>query len=258
MLEVKAIDTYYGSSHVLHGTGLFVGEGEVVGLLGRNGMGKTTLMHTIAGLLAPRRGEITFMGKRISALPPERVFRLGMTLVPQGHRIFPSLTVRENLRIARRKVGSGDWTIEEVLENFPALRERWNVGAGDLSGGQQQMLAMGRALVGNGRLMLLDEPTEGLDPQTVARMGTVIDEMRRRGTSGILVEQKVNFALDRVDRALVLSRGQIVHETDRPQALKADSQALHRLLGVGITHHAPDSDAHSTASRQAEPSRRSG
>ena len=250
MLEVKGIDTYYGSSHVLHGTGLSVGEGEVIGLLGRNGMGKTTLLHTIAGLLSPKRGEITFRGKRIDALPPEKVFRLGMTLMPQGHRIFPSLTVRENLRIARRKVGPVDWTIDEVLENFPALRERWSVGAGDLSGGQQQMLAMGRALVGNGRLMLLDEPTEGLDPQTVARMGAVIDEMRRRGTSGILVEQKVNFTLDRVDRALVLSRGQVIHETDQPQALKADTQALHRLLGVSTTHHAPDAGASSTAAAQ--------
>lgn len=243
MLEVKDVDTFYGSSHVLHGTCLSVGEGEVVGLLGRNGMGKTTLMHTIAGLLSPRRGEITFLGKPIASLPPEKVFRLGMTLVPQGHRIFPSLTVKENLRIARRKVGKADWTIDEVLDNFPALRERWSVGAGDLSGGQQQMLAMGRALVGNGRLMLLDEPTEGLDPQTVARMGAVIDEMRRRGTSGILVEQKVGFALDRVDRASVLSRGQVIHETDQPQALKADTQALHRLLGVSTTQHAPHAGA---------------
>jgi branched-chain amino acid transport system ATP-binding protein len=242
MLEVNAVDTYYGSSQILHGATLSVGEGEVVGLLGRNGMGKTTLVHTIAGLLKPRAGEITFGGRRISALSAERISRLGMTLVPQGHRIFPSLTVRENLRIARRRGGAdGGWSIDEVLDNFPALRERWSVGAGKLSGGQQQMLAMGRALVGNGRLMLLDEPTEGLDPQTVARIGHIIDELRRRGTSAILVEQKVDFTLDRVDRALILSRGKVVHETDRPQALKADSETLHRLMGV--TGHAP-ADVH--------------
>ncbi|MCZ2837315.1 ABC transporter ATP-binding protein [Modestobacter sp. VKM Ac-2985] len=238
MLEVQAVDTFYGSSQILHAATLSVREGEVVGLLGRNGMGKTTLVHTIVGLLHPRSGEITFDGKRISTLPAEKISRLGMTLVPQGHRVFPSLTVRENLRIARRRVGPGEWTMEEVLENFPALEQRWSVSAGKLSGGQQQMLAMGRALLGNGRIMLLDEPTEGLDPQTVARMGEVIDELRRRGTSAILVEQKVNFTLDRVDRAVVLSRGRIVHETDRPQELKADAAALQRLLGVSAGHGA--------------------
>lgn len=245
MLEVEAVDTYYGRSQILHGTSLTVGEGEVVGLLGRNGMGKTTLVHTIAGLLRPRAGRIVFDGKRISTLPAERISRLGMTLVPQGHRVFPSLTVRENLRIARRSVGEDGWSIDEVLDRFPALRERWSVTAGKLSGGQQQMLTMGRALVGNGRLVLLDEPTEGLDPQTVARMGDVIDELRRRGTAALLVEQKVGFTLDRVDRALVLSRGKVVHETTQPQALKADPARLRELIGVGSGRaatgaHAPD------------------
>ncbi len=236
MLEVEAVDTYYGRSKVLHGASLTVGEGEVVGLLGRNGMGKTTLVHTIAGLLRPRAGRIVFGGKRISTLPAERISRLGMSLVPQGHRVFPSLTVRENLKIAERSVGEGDWTIDEVLDRFPALRERWKVDAGKLSGGQQQMLAMGRALVSNGRLVLLDEPTEGLDPQTVARMGDVIDSLRQRGTAALLVEQKVGFTLDRVDRALVLSRGQVVYETAQPRALKADAAKLRQLIGVGSGH----------------------
>jgi branched-chain amino acid transport system ATP-binding protein len=235
MLEMDGVDTYYGQSQILHGVHLSVGEGEVVGLLGRNGMGKTTLVHTIAGLLSPRAGEIRFRGRRISSYAPEKVSRLGLALMPQGHRVFPSLTVRENLRIATRRAGVGDWTIDEVLDHFPALRERWGVDAGRLSGGQQQMLALGRALLGNGRLILLDEPTEGLDPQTVARVGHVIDELRRRGTSAILVEQKVHFTLDRVDRALILSRGAVVHETDRPQDLKSDIATLQRFLGVGVS-----------------------
>ncbi len=257
MLEVEAVDTYYGRSQVLHATTLSVAEGEVVGLLGRNGMGKSTLVHTIAGLLHPRQGRITFGGKPISSMPAERISRLGMSLVPQGHRIFPSLTVRENLRIAKRDVGEGGWSIDEVLDNFPALRERWTVGAGKLSGGQQQMLAMSRALVGNGRLVLMDEPTEGLDPQTVARMGSVIDELRRRGTSALLVEQKVGFTLDRVDRALILSRGQIVHETDRPQVLKADSATLQRFIGVSTGRVDDASRPHGAAdgSPASEPSR---
>ncbi|SDX80166.1 branched-chain amino acid transport system ATP-binding protein [Modestobacter sp. DSM 44400] len=243
MLEIDSVDTYYGSSQILHGTSLSVGEGEVVGLLGRNGMGKSTLVHTVAGLLKPRRGQVTFRGRRISSLAAERISRLGMSLVPQGHRIFPSLTVRENFRIASRRVGDRDWTADEVLEYFPALRERWSVPAGKLSGGQQQMLAMGRAMVCNGKLMLLDEPTEGLDPQTVGRMGEAIDELRRRGTSALLVEQKVGFTLERVDRALILSRGQVIYETDRPQLLRADTQTLRRLIGVSSAHEADGSRA---------------
>lgn len=233
MLEVRDVHTFYGSSHVLHGTSISVAEGEVVGLLGRNGMGKTTLVHTVAGLLGPRAGEITFLGRRIDGRPAERISRLGMTLVPQGHRIFPSLTVRENLGVATRRAGSRNWTAEEVLQYFPVLGDRLSTRAGLLSGGQQQQLAISRALVGNGRLILMDEPTEGLDPQTVARIGDVVDEVRRRGAAVLLVEQKVDFTLRRVDRAFVLSRGRVVYETDDPESLRRDTGRLRRLLGVG-------------------------
>jgi branched-chain amino acid transport system ATP-binding protein len=236
MLAARDLHTFYGSSHVLQGVSLTVAEGEVLGILGRNGMGKTTLVHTLTGLLRPRRGAIIFRGRDIAGAPAERISRAGMTLVPQGHRIFPSLTVREHLRIAARPgVGSGrSWTIDEVLHRFPVLRERWNVLAGLLSGGQQQMLALCRALVGNGRLIVMDEPTEGLDPRTVAVVAEVTDEIRRRGSSAILVEQKVDFALRRVDRAIVLSRGMVVHEADDPEALRTDARTLNRLLAVGL------------------------
>ena len=236
MLSVREVHTFYGSSHVLQGVSLNVAEGEVLGILGRNGMGKTTLVHTITGLLRPRRGSITFGGREIAGAPAERIARSGITLVPQGHRVFPSLTVREHLRIAARpraRNGRG-WTVEEVVQRFPVLRERWNVLAGSLSGGQQQMLALARALVGNGRLIVMDEPTEGLDPRTVAAVADVTDEIRRRGTSAILVEQKVEFALRRVDRAIVLSRGMVVHEANDPEALRNDTRTLSRLLAVGL------------------------
>ncbi|MCF2527956.1 ABC transporter ATP-binding protein [Yinghuangia soli] len=234
MLELRDVHTYYGASHVLQGVSLTVGEGEVLGILGRNGMGKTTLVHTIAGLLRPRRGTIEFRGRRIGGAPAERIARAGMALVPQGHRIFPSLTVKENLKVAvRRGTAPEPWTIDDVVDRFPVLGERFGLSAGLLSGGQQQMLALGRALVGNGSLVLLDEPTEGLDPQTVARVGDVVDELRGRGTSAILVEQKVDFALRRVDRALVLERGHVVHTTDKPQELRTDTAALRELLAVG-------------------------
>ncbi|WP_406280357.1 ABC transporter ATP-binding protein [Embleya sp. NBC_00896] len=234
MLELDDVHTYYGQSHVLQGIALSVAEGEVLGVLGRNGMGKTTLIHTISGLLRPRKGTIRFRGRGIEGRPAERISRAGMALVPQGHRVFPSLTVKENLKVAaRRGTGAQPWTTEEVVERFPVLGERWGLSAGLLSGGQQQMLALGRALVGNGHLVLLDEPTEGLDPQTVAKVGEVIDELRRRGTAAILVEQKVDFALRRVDRAVVIGRGRVVHTTDAPEQLRTDAATLRELLAVG-------------------------
>ncbi|MEU8132707.1 ABC transporter ATP-binding protein [Streptodolium elevatio] len=235
MLELRDVHTYYGASHVLQGVSLDVAEGEVLGVLGRNGMGKTTLVHTVAGLLRPRRGSVRFGGREIGGSSAERIARAGMALVPQGHRVFPSLTVKENLKVAVRRSGPDGWTVDDVVDRFPVLGERYGLSAGLLSGGQQQMLALGRALVGNGRLVLLDEPTEGLDPQTVAKVGDVVDELRRRGTSAILVEQKVDFALRRVDRAVVLGRGQVVHTTDNPQELRTDTAALRELLAVGGT-----------------------
>lgn len=235
MLELRDVHTYYGASHVLQGVSLDVAQGEVLGVLGRNGMGKTTLVHTVAGLLRPRRGSVRFGGREIGGWSAERISRSGMALVPQGHRVFPSLTVKENLKVAVRRGGPDGWTTDDVVDRFPVLGERWGLSAGLLSGGQQQMLALGRALVGNGRLVLLDEPTEGLDPQTVARVGDVVDELRRRGTSAVLVEQKVDFALRRVDQVVVLGRGRVVHSTDKPQELRTDTAALRALLAVGGT-----------------------
>ena len=234
MLDVRAVNTFYGASQALHNLSLEVREGEFLGVLGRNGMGKTTLIHTIAGLLRPRSGSIWLDKKRLHNLPAERIATAGVALVPQGHRIFPSLSVKENLGIAVRKVGGPSaWTVDDVYDRFPVLADRTNLRAGLLSGGQQQMLAMGRALVRNARIVLMDEPTEGLDPQTVVRIGEVIDELRKRGTSGLLVEQKVDFALRRVDRAVVISRGGVAHTADDPEALRKDTAQLHRFLGVG-------------------------
>ncbi|MDI2125952.1 ABC transporter ATP-binding protein [Yinghuangia seranimata] len=238
MLELDAVHTYYGASHILQGVSLTVAEGEVLGVLGRNGMGKTTLVHTVAGLLRPRRGRIRFLGRDITGASAERISRAGMGLVPQGHRVFPSLSVKENLKVAVRRARSGGrarGTVADGVPRFPVLGERWGLPAGVLSGGQQQMLALGRALVGNARLVLLDEPTEGLDPQTVARVGDVVDELRRRGTSAVLVEQKVDFALRRVDRVVVIGRGSVVHESADPAGLRADTATLRDLLAVGGT-----------------------
>lgn len=234
MLEVCEVNTFYGASQALNDMSLDVNEGEFLGVLGRNGMGKTTLVHTIAGLLRPRSGTVTFRGKRLDGLAAERVAAAGVALVPQGHRIFPSLTIKETLTISARKKRGGDvWTADDVYDRFPALVERMHLRSGLLSGGEQQMLAMGRALVRNAEIILMDEPTEGLDPQTVSRIGDVIDELRHRGTSGILVEQKVDFALRRVDRAVILSRGAVVHTSDQPDELRKDNAELRRLLGVG-------------------------
>lgn len=234
MLEVRDIDTFYGASQVLHQLSLDVRDGEFLGVLGRNGMGKTTLVHSIVGLLRPRAGTVVLDGKRLNDLPAEKVAAAGVALVPQGHRVFASLTVKETLAIAVRKLrGNAGWTIDDVYDRFPILSARMNLRASLLSGGQQQMLVMGRAMVRNARLVLMDEPTEGLDPQTVGRIGDVIDELRQRGTSGILVEQKVDFALRRVDRAVVISRGEVAHTTDEPDRLRQDADALRNLLGVG-------------------------
>lgn len=245
MLEVRDVNTFYGASQVLHNLSLDVGDGEFLGILGRNGMGKTTLIHTIVGLLRPRSGTITIDGKRLHDLAAERVAAAGVAFVPQGHRIFPSLTVKETLTIAARKVkGPDGWTIDDVYDRFPVLSERMSLPASLLSGGQQQMLVMGRALVRNARIVLMDEPTEGLDPQTVSRIGDVIVELRERGTSGILVEQKVDFALRRVDRAVVVSRGEVIHTADVPEDLRTDTAKLRQLLGVGSADSAVSATEH--------------
>jgi branched-chain amino acid transport system ATP-binding protein len=166
MLEVREIHTYYGDSHILQGVSLKVEKGKVVGLLGRNGMGKTTLIRSIIGFTPPRHGEVFFKECEITGWPSNRVVNLGLGLVPQGRRVFPSLTVLENLTIGNKRNG-GPWTVEHVMEIFPRLRDRHNIRAGKLSGGEQQMLAIARALMTNPELLLMDEPTEGLAPLLV-------------------------------------------------------------------------------------------
>ena len=229
MLDVADVHTYYGESHVLQGVSLTVGGSEVVTILGRNGMGKTTLIRSIVGFTPPRRGSVAFKGEQVTGWSPYRIVDRGMALVPQGRRVFPSLSVRENLEVARR--GRGRWTLERVYELFPRLRERARNRANKLSGGEQQMLAIGRALMSNPALLLMDEPTEGLAPLLVREVGHVIGELKREGLSILLVEQNLPLALAVADRAHILSRGKIVY-SGTPDALAADEEVKSRFLGV--------------------------
>jgi branched-chain amino acid transport system ATP-binding protein len=229
VLELDDVHTYYGESHVLHGVSLSVADGEVLTILGRNGMGKTTLIRSIIGFTPPREGTIRLRGDDVTGWAPYRLVERGMALVPQGRRVFPSLTVRENLDVARR--GDGRWSIDRVHELFPRLRERASNRANKLSGGEQQMLAIGRALMSNPALLLLDEPTEGLAPLLVREVGRVIGELKREGLSILLVEQNLPLALSVADRVHILSRGHIVYG-GRPDALAADEDVKSRFLGV--------------------------
>ena len=228
-LEVEGVHTYYGESHVLHGISLRVEPGEVLAILGRNGMGKTTLIRSIVGFSPPREGRVRYKDVDITRLAPFRMVELGVALVPQGRRVFPSLSVRENLDVARR--GNGRWGLDQVYALFPRLRERAANRASKLSGGEQQMLAIGRALMSNPDLLLLDEPTEGLAPLLVREVGRVIAELKRSGLSILLVEQNLALALSVADRVHVLSRGQIVH-TGAPAELMGNDDVKTRYLGV--------------------------
>jgi branched-chain amino acid transport system ATP-binding protein len=232
MLVVEAIHTYYGDSHVLHGVSLRVAPGEAVALLGRNGAGKTTLIRSIMGFTPPREGRIALGGESIGAWPAHRIARRGLALVPQGRRIFAPLTVRENLLLAaRRSDGADDWTLDRVFELFPRLRERAGQAGGTLSGGEQQMLALGRALLTNGRVLLLDEPSEGLAPQIVHEIGRILGRLKAERLSILLVEQNYHLALAIADRVYVMSKGQIVWE-GTPAALESSEDVKHRYLGV--------------------------
>jgi branched-chain amino acid transport system ATP-binding protein len=229
MLDVEAVHTYYGESHILHGVSLAVRRGEAVALLGRNGVGKTTLIRSIVGFTPPRAGAIRLDGAPIHALPPHRIARRGIGLVPQGRRVFAPLSVVENLQLAAR--GAGGWTAERVYEVFPRLRERRLQGGGTLSGGEQQMLAVARALMTNPRLLLLDEPSEGLAPLIVREIGRVLVRLKREGLSILLVEQNVPLALRVADRVYVMSKGQIVY-AGAPAELEANEDVKRRFLGV--------------------------
>jgi branched-chain amino acid transport system ATP-binding protein len=229
VLAVADVHTYYGDSHVLHGVSLGVEPGEVLVILGRNGMGKTTLIRSVIGFTPPRRGRVSLGGQDVTGWAPFRRIERGMALVPQGRRVFASLSVRENLDVAR--TGRGRWDLERVYGLFPRLRERASNRANKLSGGEQQMLAIGRALMSNPTLLLMDEPTEGLAPLLVREVGRVIAELKREGLSILLVEQNLPMAAAVADRVHVLSRGEIVY-AGTPAALLADEAVKSRYLGV--------------------------
>jgi branched-chain amino acid transport system ATP-binding protein len=228
MLDVEAIQTYYGDSHILQGVSVRVGAGEAVALLGRNGAGKTTLIRSVAGFTPPREGRVVLDGEPVQAWPAHRIARHGLALVPQGRRIFSPLTVRENLTLGAR---AGEWTLERVYSLFPRLGERALQSGGTLSGGEQQMLAIGRALLTNGRMLVLDEPSEGLAPIVVREIGRIVSGLRSERLSILLVEQNYHLALRVADRVYVMNKGQIVWE-GTPAALEADEDVKRRYLGV--------------------------
>ena len=231
MLEVEDLHAAYGESWIVQGVTLRVPDGQVATVLGRNGVGKTTRIHAIAGLNPPRRGRVRLNGEEISRLPAHEIARRGVGLVPQGRRVFPSLDVREHLVVGARSGSGRGWDLRRVLDLFPSLRLRLRHRAGKLSGGEQAMVAAGRALVGNGDILLMDEPSEGLAPLLVRELGRIILELKRGGASILLVEQNLAFALRVADHVYLMSKGRIVHECS-PEALRASPEVKARYLGV--------------------------
>ena len=231
LLEVRDVHTYYGDSHVLQGVNINVEKGKVVAILGRNGAGKTTLLRSIIGFTPPRQGSILFKGQDITRLSIYRIVRLGIGLIPQGRRTFSSLTVKENLEIAARSGSGARWSVADIFATFTALQTRASSRAKTLSGGEQQMLACGRALVGNPDLLLMDEPTEGLSPLLVREVHRIIREIKAQELSLLLVEQDSAFALKIADYVYIMSRGAIVYESE-PEKLKENPEIRSRYLGV--------------------------
>jgi branched-chain amino acid transport system ATP-binding protein len=234
MLRIDNIHTYYGESYILQGVSLEVKKGTVVALLGRNGMGKTTTMRSITGFTPPRRGKIIFEGQDITELPSYCISRLGIGLVPQGRGIFPSLSLKENLTISARNTKKrGDWNLDRVYSLFPILKIRSNQPAALLSGGEQQMLCIARALMTNPELLLMDEPSEGLAPIIVREIGRVIYGLKQSGFSILLIEQNISLALALADYVYIISKGVIVYESN-PQELKSNEEIKSKYLGIAI------------------------
>jgi branched-chain amino acid transport system ATP-binding protein len=232
MLSVADLHTYYGESHVLQGVTLEAARGSVTALLGRNGVGKTTLCRSIVGFTPARSGRVTFQNTDITRMPPHKIARRRVSLVPQGRRIFVSLTVKENLAIAAQENGgSPRWNLQSVFALFPRLSERTHHRGNELSGGEQQMLAIARALMANPLLLLMDEPTEGLAPALVAEVGNLIRRLKDEGMTILLVEQNAAFAVKVADYVHVMSKGKIVHSST-PAALWDDQEIKTRFLGV--------------------------
>jgi len=230
ILEVKGIDTYYGLGHILHGLSIRVEEGEVVALLGRNGAGKTTTLRSVTGLTPPRNGEIRYKGRDIAGLDAYRISQMGIALVPETRDIFSYLTVRENLSIAQRK--GSRWQMDTVLGRFPSLGERMSHKGRELSGGEQEMLAIARALMTGPDLLLLDEPSQGLAPLVVSAVMDTIRELKKQHVSMLLVEQNAEMALQLAERVYVIDHGTVVFE-GTPAQLRADQQVTATYLGVG-------------------------
>ena len=233
-LAISDIDTYYGDSHVLHGVSFSLQPGRLLGLLGRNGAGKTTCMSTIMGFLKPRAGSISLYGEPVAGLAPDVIARKGICLVPQGRRMFRTLTVRENLMVAaqsHKKDNGAGWSIDRVFQTFPRLAERHAQVAGSLSGGEQQMLAIGRALMGNPRVLLMDEPSEGLAPQLVAEVGRTIAQLKAEGQSIVLVEQNIKLTLNLADDVVIINTGRVVFRGPA-SGIKLDDAIVSQHLGV--------------------------
>jgi branched-chain amino acid transport system ATP-binding protein len=231
-LGLVEIDAYYGDSHVLQAVSFAAGDGRLLGLIGRNGAGKTTAMNVAVGLLPARSGRVEVFGADVTRLPPERIAERGVALVPQGRRVFRSLTVRENLSVAARAPKGSDkaiWTIDTVFGMFPRLKERRNQLASLLSGGEQQMLAIGRALVSNPRVLLLDEPSEGLAPQIVAEVGRTIARLKGEGLSIVLVEQNIKLTLELADDIVILNSGRVVFAGAGDDIKMNDAIVAHHL-----------------------------
>ena len=233
-LEVKDLHTYYGDSYILQGISLTVPPGSIVAVLGRNGVGKTTLISSITGTVKPRSGSIFLEGRDVVTLPPFRRAQRGMALVPQGRHIFSSLSTLENLLVAKRKGNKdGEWSVEAVLDLFPRLRDRLGNRGNELSGGEQQMLAIARALVSNPSLLLLDEPTEGLSPLVCQELYGIIKSLKKEALGILLVEQNLRFALRVCDYVYLLSKGVVALDCT-PDKLWNDRESIHRHLGIFV------------------------
>ena len=233
LLETRELHTYYGASHILHGIDFRIDRGETVGLMGRNGMGKSTLIRSMLGLVKPRHGEVWVCGTPMTGAQPYLVARQGIAYVPEGRGIFPNLTVRENLIMAARSGTDGrvDWTFERVMQTFPRLSERLENGGWQLSGGEQQMLTIGRALMTNPDLLILDEATEGLAPQIAKEIWRIIGEIRARGIATLIVDKNYAAVTAIANRNVILVKGRVVFEGDS-KTLLAQPDLLHRHLGV--------------------------
>jgi len=228
-LKAEGVETFYGKSHILHGVGLEVRAGEIVALLGRNGAGKTTTLRSLVGLTPPRQGRVEVFGAEVTGQPPYRIAEAGVGYVPEGRRIFSGLTVEENLMVPAER--PGPWTIARVYEHFPRLAERRTSKGSQLSGGEQEMLSISRALLLNPKLLLLDEPSQGLAPMIVAEVFKIVVAARREGVSVLLVEQNVRAAVEIADRAYVLDDGRIVYEGDARE-FAADEERVRGLAGA--------------------------